>query len=70
VLPGSQTTMMGWQTDDLVREGSGAGGRMSPLVHQGGSMKRKAEAARGAGWGVGAARGATSGSEVPAVEEG
>jgi hypothetical protein len=36
------------------------GGRMSSLVHQGGSVKREAEVVCGA----------ASGSEVPAIEEG
>jgi hypothetical protein len=46
------------------------GDRMSPLVHQWGSMKREAEVARGAGVGVEAGRGVPSGSEVSTVEEG
>jgi hypothetical protein len=43
---------------------------MTSLVHHGGSMKCEAEAARGAGWGVRAACGTVTSSEVPAIEEG
>jgi hypothetical protein len=62
-------------SDEVVdrRPGTGAGCRC--WYTKGGSVKREAKVARGAGgavcctsWGAGAARRAATGSEVPAIE--